>query len=111
MGINVGGILGGIAGLMVPGSTFLAPAIGAGLGTLAGGGSSKNAIKYALLAGGVGQFTSLGSTLQDTALGKAAAGPLSKLLDQAQRRQQPLMRLRKKAFFQTPLFKLVFLQS
>ena len=79
MGINVGGILGGIAGLMVPGSTFLAPAIGAGLGTLAGGGSSKNAIKYALLGAGVGQFTSLGSTLQDTALGKAAAGPLSKL--------------------------------
>ena len=79
MGINIGGILGGIAGLMVPGSTFLAPAIGAGLGTLAGGGSSKNAIKYALLAGGVGQFTSLGSTLQDTALGKAAAGPLSKV--------------------------------
>ena len=56
MGINIGGILGGIAGLMVPGSTFLAPAIGAGLGTLAGGGSSKNAIKYALLAGGAGQL-------------------------------------------------------
>jgi len=79
MGINIGGILGGIAGLMVPGSGFLAPAIGAGLGTLAGGGSSKNAIKYALLAGGVGEFTTLGSTLQDTALGKAAAGPLSKI--------------------------------
>jgi len=79
MGINIGGILGGIAGLMVPGSGFLAPAIGAGLGTLAGGGSSKNAIKYALLAGGVGEFTTLGSTLQNTPLGKAAAGPLSKI--------------------------------
>ena len=53
MGINIGGILGGIAGLLVPGAgTFLAPAIGAGLGTLAGGGSFKNAIKYGLLAGG-----------------------------------------------------------
>ncbi len=59
MGINIGGILGGIAGLMVPGSTFLAPAIGAGLGTLAGGGSSKNAIKYALLGAGVGGLTVL----------------------------------------------------
>lgn len=79
MGINVGGILGGIAGLMVPGSTFLAPAIGAGLGTLAGGGSSKNAIKYALLGAGVGGLTSLGPTLQDTALGKAVGPALSRV--------------------------------
>jgi len=79
MGINIGGILGGIAGLMVPGSTFLAPAIGAGLGTLAGGGSSKNAIKYALLGAGVGGLTSLGPTLQNTALGKAVAPALSKI--------------------------------
>ena len=80
MGINIGGILGGIAGLMVPGSTFLAPAIGAGLGTLAGGGSSKNAIKYALLGAGVGAgLPSLSTALQDSALGKALAPTLSKI--------------------------------
>jgi len=79
MGINIGGILGGIAGLMVPGSSFLAPAIGAGLGTLAGGGSSKNAIKYALLGAGVGAgLPSLSTALQDSALGKALAPTLSK---------------------------------
>jgi hypothetical protein len=82
MGINVGGILGGIAGLMVPGSTFLAPAIGAGLGTLAGGGSSKNAIKYALLGAGVGGLTSLGPTLQNTALGKAVGPTFGKFAGQ-----------------------------
>ena len=78
MGINFGGILGGIAGLLVPGAGFLAPAIGAGLGTLAGGGSSKNAIKYALLGGGAGAL-GLGSMLQDTAFGKAAAGKMGQV--------------------------------
>ena len=82
MGINFGGILGGIAGLLVPGSTFLAPAIGAGLGTLAGGGSFKNAIKYGLLAGGAGQFgagdalrnsTKIGGILSNQ-MGKAGLG-------------------------------------
>ena len=82
MGINFGGILGGIAGLLVPGSTFLAPAIGAGLGTLAGGGSFKNAIKYGLLAGGAGQLgagealrnsTKIGGILSNQ-MGKAGLG-------------------------------------
>jgi len=79
MGINIGGILGGIAGLLVPGAgTFLAPAIGAGLGTLAGGGSAKNAIKYALLGGGASAL-GLGSMIQDSAFGKAAAGKMGQL--------------------------------
>ena len=79
MGINIGGILGGIAGLMVPGSTFLAPAIGAGLGTLAGGGSSKNAIKYALLGAGVSAgLPALRGSLQQSALGKALGPTLGK---------------------------------
>ena len=82
MGINIGGILGGIAGALIPGAGFLAPAIGAGLGTLAGGGSSKNAIKYALLGAGVGGLTSLGPTLQDTALGKAVGPTFGKFAGQ-----------------------------
>jgi hypothetical protein len=84
MGINIGGILGGIAGLMVPGSSFLAPAIGAGLGTLAGGGSSKNAIKYALLGAGVSAgLPALRGSLQDSALGKALGPSLGKLAGQS----------------------------
>jgi len=77
MGINFGGILGGIAGLLVPGSTFLAPAIGAGLGTLAGGGSFKNAIKYGLLAGGAGQLGA-GNVLQNTKMGGILSGQMGK---------------------------------
>ena len=77
MGINFGGILGGIAGLLVPGSTFLAPAIGAGLGTLAGGGSFKNAIKYGLLAGGAGQFGA-GNALRKTKMGGILSSQMGK---------------------------------
>jgi len=84
MGINIGGILGGIAGLMVPGAGFLAPAIGAGLGTLAGGGSSKNAIKYALLGAGINAgLPALRGSLQDSALGKALGPSLGKLAGQS----------------------------
>ena len=84
MGINIGGILGGIAGLMVPGAGFLAPAIGAGLGTLAGGGSSKNAIKYALLGAGVSAgLPALRGSLQKSALGKALGPSLGKLAGQS----------------------------
>jgi hypothetical protein len=79
MGINFGGILGGIAGLLVPGAgTFLAPAIGAGLGTLAGGGSFKNAIKYGLLAGGAGQLGA-GNVLRNSPMGNPLSAQLGKL--------------------------------
>ncbi len=78
MGINVGGILGGIAGALIPGAGFLAPAIGAGLGTLAGGGSSKNAIKYALLAGGANTAFGIGETLRGTTMGGALSDQMVK---------------------------------
>ena len=82
MGINIGGILGGIAGVLTGGGSFLAPAIGAGLGTLAGGGSAKNAIKYALLGGGASAL-GLGSMIQDSAFGKAAMGKMGTLFGAA----------------------------
>jgi len=82
MGINIGGILGGIAGVLTGGGSFLAPAIGAGLGTLAGGGSAKNAIKYALL-GGSASALGLGSMIQDSAVGKAAVGKMGTLFSAA----------------------------
>lgn len=78
MGINIGGILGGIAGALIPGAGFLAPAIGAGLGTLAGGGSSKNAIKYALLAGGANKAFGIGNALQSTQMGKTLSNQMVK---------------------------------
>ena len=82
MGINFGGILGGIAGLLVPGAgTFLAPAIGAGLGTLAGGGSFKNAIKYGLLAGGANTVLGggVGGALKGHPMGAKLSGVLGDL--------------------------------
>ena len=78
MGINIGGIVGGIVGALVPGGSFLAPAIGAGLGTLAGGGSSKNAIKYALLAGGANTAFGIGETLRGTPMGGALSDQMVK---------------------------------
>jgi len=78
MGINFGGILGGIAGALIPGAGFLAPAIGAGLGTLAGGGSSKNAIKYALLAGGANTAFGIGETLRGSPMGGALSDQMVK---------------------------------
>jgi len=78
MGINIGGIVGGIAGALIPGAGFLAPAIGAGLGTLAGGGSSKNAIKYALLAGGANTAFGIGETLRGTPMGGALSDQMVK---------------------------------
>jgi len=77
MGINIGGILGGIAGALIPGAGFLAPAIGAGLGTLAGGGSSKNAIKYALLAGGANTAFGVGNALRSTPMGASIGNTLA----------------------------------
>jgi hypothetical protein len=77
MGINIGGILGGIAGALIPGAGFLAPAIGAGLGTLAGGGSSKNAIKYALLAGGANTAFGIGNALRSTQMGASLGNTLA----------------------------------
>ena len=82
MGINIGGILGGIAGLLVPGAgAFLAPAIGAGLGTLAGGGSFKNAIKYGLLAGGANTAFggNIGNALRGSPTGAKLSGALGNL--------------------------------
>ena len=81
MGINFGGIIGGIAGALIPGAAgagFLAPAIGAGLGTLAGGGSSKNAIKYALLAGGANTAFGIGDALKGTQMGGALSNQMGK---------------------------------
>ena len=60
----------GIANLLVPGSGFLAPALGGGIGALLGGQKPGQALMTGLLSGAGGKF--LGSKLGG-ALGKFAA--------------------------------------
>jgi hypothetical protein len=73
--MGIGSILGGIAGLLIPGGGAIASALGSGIGTLLEGGSGKNAIKNALLAGGTSaMFPGVASAIQQSAMGKAATG-------------------------------------
>jgi hypothetical protein len=70
-----GSVLGGIAGLLIPGGGAIASALGSGIGTLLEGGSGKDAIKNALLAGGTSaMFPGVASAIQQSAMGKAATG-------------------------------------
>ena len=61
----------GIANLLVPGSGFLAPAIGGGIGALFGGQKPGQALLTALAAGAGGKF--LGGSKLFSGLGKFAA--------------------------------------
>jgi hypothetical protein len=71
--MGIGSILGGIAGLLIPGGGAIASALGSGIGTLLEGGSGKDAIKNALLAGGTSaMFPGVASAIQQSAMGKAA---------------------------------------
>jgi hypothetical protein len=73
--MGIGSILGGIAGLLIPGGGAIASALGSGIGTLLEGGSGKDAIKNALLAGGTSaMFPRVASAIQQSAMGKAATG-------------------------------------
>ena len=61
----------GIASLLVPGSGFLAPALGGGIGALFGGQQPGQALLTGLMAGAGGKF--LGGSKLGGALGKFAA--------------------------------------
>ena len=61
----------GIASLLVPGSGFLAPALGGGIGALFGGQKPGQALLTGLMAGAGGKF--LGGSKLGGALGKFAA--------------------------------------
>lgn len=75
MGINLGGILGGIAGLLIPGGGAISAALGSGIGTLISGGKPKDAIKNALLFGaGSKIFPGVGAALQQTQVSRALGG-------------------------------------
>lgn len=76
--MGIGSILGGLAGLLIPGGGAIASAIGSGLGSLViDKEDPKDAIKNALLAG-VGAKV-LGPALQGSSVGKAITGGLGSL--------------------------------
>lgn len=75
MNFNLGGVLGGIAGLLIPGGGAISAALGSGIGTLISGGKPKDAIKNALLFGaGSKIFPGVGAALQQTQVSRALGG-------------------------------------
>jgi len=73
--MNFGSILGGIAGLLIPGGGAVTAALGSGIGTLISGGKPKDAIKNALLFGaGSKIFPGVGAALQQTQMSRALGG-------------------------------------
>lgn len=73
--MNLGSIVGGIAGLLIPGGGAVTAALGSGIGTLISGGKPKDAIKNALLFGaGSKIFPGVGAALQQTQMSRALGG-------------------------------------
>jgi len=62
--MSLGAILGGIAGLITGGGTAMAAAVGAGIGSLASGGSLEDALKSGGMAFGIGSIPGVGSFAQ-----------------------------------------------
>jgi hypothetical protein len=76
--MGLGSILGGLAGLFIPGGGAMASAIGSGIGSLViDKKSPKDAIKNALLAG-IGAKV-LGPSLQGSGLGRAITGGIGSM--------------------------------
>jgi len=76
--MSIGSILGGLAGLLIPGGGALFSAIGSGLGSLViDKKSPKDAIKNALFAGAGAKM--FGSQLTNSAIGKSATSGLASL--------------------------------
>jgi hypothetical protein len=98
----LGALLGGLAGILFPAAGAAAggaaatgigallaraalPALGAGLGTLATGGSGKDAIRNALLmGGGAAAFPGLVSGIQNSGFGKGITGGLADIFGMGQ---------------------------
>lgn len=94
----LGALLGGLAGILFPAagaaatgaaatgigallSKALIPALGAGLGTLATGGSNKDAIRNALLMGaGTAAFPGAAESIRSSQFGQNISGGISELL-------------------------------
>lgn len=74
--MNLGAILGGLGGLLIPGGGALTAALGSGLGSLLSGSDPKNAIKDALLGGGVGGL--FGGAIAGTGMGQQVSAAMAK---------------------------------
>lgn len=77
----IGSILGGIAGLLIPGGGgFLASTIGSAVGGLLSGQDPKDAIKNSLIFGGVNyMFPGVANALQQSSIGRSATGALGNM--------------------------------
>ena len=76
--MGIGSILGGLAGLLIPGGGALFSALGSGLGSLViDKASPKDAIKNALFAGAGSKL--FGSSVANSAMGKTATSGLASL--------------------------------
>ena len=79
--MSLGAILGGIAGLITGGGTAMAAAVGAGLGSLASGGSLEDALKSGGMAFGIGSIPGVGSFAQNLG-GQLGGGMFSSAVSQ-----------------------------
>ena len=77
----IGSILGGIAGLLIPGGGgFLASTIGSAVGGLLSGQDPKDAIKNSLIFGGVNyMFPGVANALQKSSIGRSATSALGNM--------------------------------
>jgi len=73
--MNLGAVLGGLGGLLIPGGGALTAALGSGLGSLLSGSDPKNAIKDALLGGGVGGL--FGGAIGGMGMGKQVSAAMA----------------------------------
>ncbi len=74
--MNLGAILGGLGGLLIPGGGALTAALGSGIGSLLSGSDPKNAIKDALLGGSVGGL--FGGAIAGTGMGQQVSAAMAK---------------------------------
>jgi len=79
--MSLGAILGGIAGLITGGGTAMAAAVGAGIGSLASGGSLEDALKSGGMAFGIGSIPGVGSFAQNLG-GQLGGGMFSSAVSQ-----------------------------
>ena len=76
----IGSLLGGIAGLLIPGAGFLTSTIGSAVGGLLSGQSPKDAIKNSLIFGGVNyMFPGVANALQQSSIGRSATSALGNM--------------------------------
>jgi hypothetical protein len=78
--MGLGSVLGGLAGLLIPGGGALTAAIGSGIGSLIEGDDPRKAIRNAALAGiGSAVFPNVTRALQDTSMARAATRTLGSM--------------------------------